>query len=603
MANPFMKKFRLLSKIKLFSARLAGDRSVELARIFSIAFATLGTLLFIYFFRFVDAGVSINLVYAAVAFLSLGNILGFLSINDKSRVIHFVYVLFLTSLILSLIYDLRFPLLQGSDILYEYKTARKTLEQGGWFLNRTSELYFSSISVSVLPAIVAQVTGLDLLLVFKFLIRLPLAILPLAVFLATKEVFDDVKKAALSAIIFSQIYFNFMLLPQLARQTFAELFLVLIIFQLIKQSRVDQQANKAANSILVLVLAFGLVSSHYLTSYWSTLLFASVLVLTPLLALFPRRLQSLFKLPRTIRPTFNTSLVLMFFVLVSSWTIFAYLPQIVKNIEYEVYIITNLMGRSAQYEYSWITGSSLAGSIVTYWIEFVAILAPLGFLYYMLKVTKESKQIPWAICCFVSFILMGIWLTPLFKALIYMDRVYMYGTIFFTSFIAMPFFAVSKKNKIVMILISIFLIANLPINMLLPSHQTYAIYHNEASINPPEAALIQDIIREPANTVSSWFDLYTPPYSSVYADTPTGSRSLFSMHRPVIGLGNPPPRVPEAENGTFYFFLHHYNTRYGLWELGESRTIPFDFNKALNNSVVFYNNGNSLVLSYYKKPQ
>jgi hypothetical protein len=130
-------------------------------KILSIMLTIFGIMLLVWYLRFVENGLPIWLLYAGAVTLSAGNVLSFVVLKSRSKNVHFILVLFLTTVFLTSMYSIRFDSLQGSDVLYEYHSAKTTISESTWSINRASyENYFSAISVSLVPALLSQIGGL-----------------------------------------------------------------------------------------------------------------------------------------------------------------------------------------------------------------------------------------------------------------------------------------------------------------------------------------------------------------------------------------------------------------------------------------------------------
>ena len=308
--------------------------------ILSIILTTLGIIVLVFYLRNVENGVSVIFLFAGTITLAAGNVLAFLSVTYHKA--PFFFVLFVTSFFLMTMYDIRFNVLQGSDIVYEYTSAKVTLESNIWSLSRamTGDRYFTAASISLFPAIVSKITGINLMPIFQWGMRAVLAIIPLAIFQTVQEIFGEIKLSALSALIFVQFYYNFNLLNFLIRQGVAELFLVLIIYSLVK---VYKGKNKLTYTALSAFSMLGIAVSHYTMDYWGIMIFVGIFILCWVVSYFPPKLLSFFKFSSFKgEKQVIDSVFLIFFVCVSLfWIYFTNMVPFLTDIHNEIYLITS----------------------------------------------------------------------------------------------------------------------------------------------------------------------------------------------------------------------------------------------------------------------
>jgi len=553
---------------------------------FSIVFAVLGIILLMFFLRNVETGVSAVLLFLGAVLLSLGNVLAFLTVDDYK--VHFFFVLYVTTFFLLVMYDIRFGIMQGSDITAEYTSAKITVTNGNWLLSRADqgERYFSSVSVSLVPAVISRVTGLDLMPIFQWIMRLLIAILPIVVFLTVKEIFRNVKLAALSALIFSQLYFNFNLLTFLIRQGVAEIFLILTIFLLVRLHKT--KSNGLAYAILLTFSMFGIVTSHYTLNYWSIIMIFGIFTLCFLVGVLPKKLLLWIKVInlKMEKPIINAVFLTFFIVTTGFWIYFTNLTSFLIDIHDELYLLSPTaavtLGSSVS-QSSWILNNP-AGPIVGFWFDATALMIPVGFLYMLFKMPKRSRHMPWLGGGMVMLTAMAFWVVAGSRALgLYLDRIYVMGAPFFVGFIAIPLMLMNRKLKILAIL---FLLFNLPLNMLLPAYQRYMLYRPEELIDP-KVGVIQRIIRIPEFTASIWLDQHANKGSIFYTDF---IESWFYAHYRITFAtpnGNP------VNSTNTHFVLHYYNLKYGLWYWEGNKEFSVD--SFLSNCSVSYSNGEAAV--------
>jgi uncharacterized membrane protein len=582
------------------------DRSEKFSSalsISSIILTTVGIIVLVFFLRNVDNGASTILLFSGSIILAAGNVLAFLSVAYHKA--SFFFVLFVTAFFLMTMYDIRFNVLQGTDIVWEYTSSKVTLESNTWALSRaaTGDRYFTAASISLFPAIVSKITGLNLMPIFQWVMRGVLAILPLAIFQTVQEIFGDVRLSALSALIFVQFYYNFNLLNFLIRQGVAELFLVLIIYSLVK---VYKGKNSLVYSALSVFSILGLVVSHYTMDYWTVMIFVGIFILCAVISYLPKELLSFFQFSnfKGEKQVIN-SVFLIFLICVSLfWIYFTNMLPFLTDIHNEIYLIStqivHVPGAVAATTptSSWFLNNP-AGPVVGFWLDFTLVLIPVGFLCLLFTFRKEPIHMPWILGGFVMMLFVAIWVLAGTAMLgVYLDRVLAMGAPFFVTFIAASILLVNKKlllNKkrvlriFAIIIPIIFLMVNLPVNMIIPSYQRYVLYQPRDSVNPA-VAINQNIIGVNEFATSVWLDQHASQNSTYWTDFT--NQWFYASWNVSIGYSG---TTPINNTGT-YFLLDHYNLQFGMWE-GPVSTLYFPVTNLLGNSSVVYSNGDSAIIA------
>lgn len=555
----------------------------------SVILCTFGIILLVFFLRNVESGASVMLLFSGALLLGLSNVLAFLTIGEHR--VHFFFVLFVTTFFLLTMFDTRFGVLQGSDIVWEYTTAKITLKDGAWLLTRaaTGERYFSSASISLFPAVVSRVAGLDLIPIFQWILRFVLAFLPLVIFQTVQEIFGNIRLSALSALIFSQFYFNFNLLNFLVRQGIAEIFLVLTIFSLVKLHKAE--SKRFAYVVLVSLSIFGLVVSHYTLNYWSIILVGGIFATCFLVGNLPKKLLSFFRIfdLRMEKPIIDSVFLILFVAVSIVWIYFTNLIPFLFDVHNELYLLapsTAVTVTSTAPQSSWFFNNP-AGPVVGFWFDFTAILIPIGFFYMLFRMPKQSRHMPWVGGGLVMLAILAFWVVAGSRALgLYLDRILTIGALFFTTFMALCVLLFDKKLKVFAI---VFLLINLPVNMVLPSYQRYVLYRPEESVFP-RVALLQRIIRVPEFTASIWLDRHAKENLTVCTDF--FEEFFYVLYNVSFTYSEAPP----INSTSTFFLLHYYNLRYGLWQAPLS-VVDFPVSDLLNNSCIIYNNGDAAIIA------
>jgi uncharacterized membrane protein len=182
-------------------------------------------------------------------------------------------VLYATGLALLWSFSLRGDSVYGFDIAQEYHLFQNTVLQGRWFTPHPGDAYGAMLSVTVLPAELHELSGLAGLLVFKVIYPMIAALLPVAVFGLANRVLTRRWAFLAGALILTQANFA-QELPALARQEVA-----LMFFAAMAGAMLDTRIPRLRQWAVVILFAFGMVVSHYSTTYATIVLLGLTLAL------------------------------------------------------------------------------------------------------------------------------------------------------------------------------------------------------------------------------------------------------------------------------------------------------------------------------------
>jgi len=498
---------------------------------------------------------------------------------------------------LTIMLFVRFDAFSGTDNLREYRAAEITLAQG-WntpgsiqsanLLGEGFTPYLSCVSVTLLPAIFSTVSGLNLITIFRFGLSAIICLKPVLVYLNVKEVFKKREVAALSAVIYSQLYF--VLFSYNTRQSIATVFLLcalLIFFKLMR-------TQKKAYIPLLCVFVYGVVSSHYTTAYFlNMILFVFVLSLCIISILSKKRLNLLGIDPQKLHVgkhfaefTFIVCAIvtLVWFSTVPTSPFFRHFALMIRYptppSDLPLHGLTT----------SYLVGSPL-GPLIDSWFMFEMVLAIAGFLFLALRVKKNLKMLLW-------FSAGGLFFSCFLTTFIpyrYLDfgdftRFYLVGYPFLCVFVALILLTLDKRSKGVVLIL--FLLLNLPMNMLLPIHYRYVLYHPEESISP-DLAVNQAYVKEAEFEIAKW----TRNYVSEGVPLSVDHRGFFFMYYTNNNLYL--CKTLNFSSGSEYLVLHYFTIKYGLWVFeadgGEVRQSNQTCSLVDSNNVI-YNNGQGMLL-------
>jgi uncharacterized membrane protein len=148
--------------------------------------------------------------------------------------------------------------LQGYDIHEEYRLFLQVSESGHW-TPTPSSLYYSIVSISILPAIIEAVSGLNGLVIFKFLLPILFSIVPVVLFKIYRTILSP-RNAFLSVFLLMSYPTFYGEMLQLGRQEIAEVLLVILIWFIVS-------AKIKYAWLITTILTFGLVMSHYTLAF------------------------------------------------------------------------------------------------------------------------------------------------------------------------------------------------------------------------------------------------------------------------------------------------------------------------------------------------
>ena len=116
----------------------------------------------------------------------------------------------------------------GHDIQAEYLSFQLTNDAQHWQMSALQNAYNACLSVNILPTVLAQTTGLSGTIVFKVLLQLVFALVPVLTYLFSRRFLT--RRLALVAATFTMAFPTFFTdMPYLVRQEMAFFFLALLL--------------------------------------------------------------------------------------------------------------------------------------------------------------------------------------------------------------------------------------------------------------------------------------------------------------------------------------------------------------------------------------
>ena len=181
---------------------------------------------------------------------------------DRSRSLHRdVVCIGLVAAGLLLATSLRGWGITGHDIQAEFLAFRLTDESQHWTMDALPSAYNACLSVTILPTVLAQTTGLPGEAVFKVLMQVLFATVPVLSYLFARRFVS--RRLALAATVLTIAFPTFYTdMPYLVRQEVAFFFLALLLLAATEGGR-----RGWPDRLLVVALGAGVVLSHYSTTY------------------------------------------------------------------------------------------------------------------------------------------------------------------------------------------------------------------------------------------------------------------------------------------------------------------------------------------------
>lgn len=594
-----------------------------------------GSFSLLFYLRTVDTGASWFLLYLGSLSLSIGILLSYFWMKDENdlvfssrQIIFALVIIFLTSLTLNLLNSMRWEVLSGADVLWEYRAARDVVADGWWNWRLANDYrYFSSLSISIFPAIFSEITDLNLLHVFSYVLPALCAMVPVFIFLLVNQTFRRPQLAFLSAIIYAESYFT---IPsfgrEIKRQPIAIIFLLcsLVILSRLMEEKSGWHARAARSTgekhkliLLLAVFSFGLVVSHYTMSFF---LLAILGVLCLGLAAFYTIKPLLKKILRVEIPSARQIRVcVLYFVflaaLVIGWNMLLSPQYTVQYVDYLESMLTGGFGKRYITQLETAVVFEVLGPIVTPWLFFVLGLGIVGFLV-LLRTQKDINQSIILLIGGLFFAMYPLWIIRSSETSWYMSLTRFIGVsfIFLCIFSAYALFRADKKTR--SILTVLFVLLNLPINALLPVYSSYVLYSREQTV-PVEMAIRQLYSTQQDFEVDVWISNSINPGEIISTDTPGTHRLFYSnnIYAEVVNAsygngksGNIMSFRPfkyftkQELHGvkSKYLFLNYFAVQYGQWYVAgparDFRTSRVNMTDLLSFSNKVYDDGRSNLL-------
>ena len=154
----------------------------------------------------------------------------------------------------------------GHDIQAEFLAFRLTDGAQDWDMSALPSAYNACLSVTILPTVLAQATGLSGHVVFTVLLQLVFATVPVLTYLFARR-FVPRRLAVAAAVLTIAFPTFFTDMPYLVRQEIAFFFVALMLLAATEHAGQGRERPTRASRALVLAFGIGVVLSHYSTTY------------------------------------------------------------------------------------------------------------------------------------------------------------------------------------------------------------------------------------------------------------------------------------------------------------------------------------------------
>jgi uncharacterized membrane protein len=172
-----------------------------------------------------------------------------------------IVVIFAASLALMWSFSFRGDFVYGFDISGEYYSYTQTVTAGVWHFSHPNDAYGAMLSVTLLPAELHELSGVQTLLIFKAIDPVIGAFFPVGIFCLARRLLGG-RWAFMAAclVIMQQTFFQEF--PALTRQEIAT-----VLFVVLFAAILDTRLSRGSRWTFVCLLGLGVVVSHYSTAY------------------------------------------------------------------------------------------------------------------------------------------------------------------------------------------------------------------------------------------------------------------------------------------------------------------------------------------------
>ncbi|MDI9615101.1 DUF2206 domain-containing protein [Methanothermobacter sp.] len=208
-------------------------------------------------------GGSFNFIIVSMLIAMIVFVLFIVSLEDVPPLL-FPFSIWMMGLSLLLMNSLVSNYIGGfNDLTLEYYVARLTFENQEWSISLFQNPYNACLSITILPALLSILTGLNLHFIFKFVHQFIFSITPLVVYLLFQNYLSK-KEAFIAAFFFmAQIPF----IESMYTHTRTELAIMFVALSLFILFVKNQELEGIKRKLLFVPFIFCIILSHYSTAY------------------------------------------------------------------------------------------------------------------------------------------------------------------------------------------------------------------------------------------------------------------------------------------------------------------------------------------------
>jgi len=542
-------------------------------------------LLFLYLYNLRVCALSEFILWISLIVISGGMIYLWYT---EHRILFLVSLYFLSLFLASWFYIRFHGQIFGADIQVEFSIAEDLSKTHKWTVELATPSiakirYVSALSVTILPVIIADISGLSILRTFQFVFPFIFSLTPVLLFLIFEKVFRP-EVAALSVLVYIFDYVILILTPTLIRESIAKFLILTSIFLIMKARNKKQQRTREYTFLLFFSL-LGVVMAHYTASYFLIVIILC-LFLTPYAARIVRHLPTICRIYFSQPYNILSERVLLFsVVIVLSWNIFISYSVFYPALKGLVPFLNELVGLTpyAKYHgYSAYIFSFPRGGAVSMLLTTVYRMAIVFGFIYALKSSKDIQALGLTMIGGSFLVILFFWiLVPKIASIYgYSDRPYNYGIMLFSFFVALSLtkipilFKPIKKGKIlypIKAILSWIMITSFLVNHI---YVMPPILYRSSSTVPIEQRIVIPVIGDSELVTSDWIDRFTCSDALYASDDLKGYHiSQTFADRRISNLGEfflkKPDYVMREVN---YFLISKYTIQYGYIVLFEWHT-------------------------------
>ncbi|EMR74196.1 hypothetical protein MCGE09_00069 [Thaumarchaeota archaeon SCGC AB-539-E09] len=535
--------------------------------------------------------------------------------------VYSLFSLFLLSYCMLTFYNFRYDILGGEDIVGEYTIALETTvsERWPWELIFSGSgdrpgRYASCLSVTILPAVLSKVMGIEMLSLFRYVMPVIGAILPLIVYILTRDVFDSEKLAILTAMLFTVGRLYLFSLSYMFREILGYIFLFMALYSLMGLKNIP----------LTFILITGLVisSAGHVAASSGYIVFGSYFMASIIVYIFRKGKTPIFNL--IISPIY-----LIYYVILSTMWLQNFSSPKLMQLSTRVSTIIPLLTRVPDYIIQIISTWNIfpAGSIyasglpvsliLTVWYYGYVLITAFGIFYSVFRYMKDTKKITLIVAgtsMFLLFLLsvLSPWNIPElqahrviafpllipFLAITLRVPIDLKGVLAETSLKLIKRFEKALKSITYLWPLALaYLLLSLPMNLNLVDHDRILHYHNPSDVDP-RVSVSYPNTNYGDITLSDWVRDFISENQTITTDFRGSLITYLAGHVNRHSKSTPSFNLSRSN----FILLHEFFIKDGLWRSGQSRlglypSRDMNFADAVNFGDLVYSSGKFFLIT------